>query len=48
MVCVSRTYHLEVKSKKIFANLHNEIKSKITVARTNNANLYVFMILGAR
>ena len=35
MVCVSRTYHLEVKYKEICENLHNVLNHKITVARVD-------------
>ena len=33
MVCVSRTYHWELKSKEIFANLHNDLNNVIMIAR---------------
>ena len=35
MVCVSRTYHLEVKSEEICVNLHNVLNRKITESRVH-------------
>ena len=32
MVCVSRTQHWEIKSKEIFANLHNDLNNLIMIA----------------
>ena len=35
MVCVSCTLQMEVKSKEIFANIHNDLNNKVAVAMTD-------------